>query len=80
MTDRLQKLVADAGIRSGVLNVQVLHTTTGVIVNAHEPLLLTDFKTLLEGAAPDDGRYRHDDGAARTVNVTPAERRRRRYA
>ena len=74
LTDRLERLVADAGLRFGILNVQTLHTTTAVVVNEHEPLLLTDFQALLEAAAPDDGRYRHDDMTARTVNVTDAER------
>jgi secondary thiamine-phosphate synthase enzyme len=54
--------------------VQSLHTTTAVVVNEHEPLLLTDFQDLLEAAAPVRGPYRHDDTTARTVNVTDAER------
>ena len=37
-------------------------------------LLLEDFGCLLEGAAPEDGRYRHDDPMARVVNLTDAER------
>ena len=74
VTDRLERIVADAGVRFGILNVQTLHTTTAVIVNEHEPLLLADFQALLERAAPGDGVYRHEDTAARTVNVTVAER------
>src|SRR5688500_6351965 len=74
LTDRLERLVADASIPSSILNVQTLHTTTGVIVNEHEPLLLTDFQRCLERAAPADGRYRHDDTTVRTVNVTSGER------
>lgn len=74
LTDRLERLVADAGVRFGILNVQTLHTTTAVVVNEHEPLLLADFRGLLESAAPGDARYRHDDTTARTVNVTAAER------
>jgi secondary thiamine-phosphate synthase enzyme len=74
LTDRLERLVAESGIRSGIVNVQSLHTTTAVVVNEHEPLLLTDFQDLLEAAAPVRGPYRHDDTTARTVNVTDAER------
>src|SRR5438128_8072318 len=36
LTDRLERLVADAGVRVGILNIQTLHTTTAVIVNEHE--------------------------------------------
>ena len=74
LTDRLERLVARAGVRNGLLNVQTLHTTTGIVVNEHEPLLLADFQSLLERLAPDDGRYRHDDASIRTVNVTAEER------
>ena len=74
LTERLDWLVAAAGVRSGLLNVQSLHTTTAIIVNEHEPLLLTDFQTLLETTVPGNGRYRHDDTAVRTVNVTEGER------
>jgi secondary thiamine-phosphate synthase enzyme len=74
LTDDLQRLVADADLRFGIVNVQTLHTTTAVVVNEHEPLLLADFRALLEAAAPGDGRYRHDDVTKRTVNLTDAER------
>ena len=65
VTDQLQSFVADCGLRVGVINVQTLHTTTGIVVNEHEPLLLGDFQALLEETAPCDGRYRHDDAGLR---------------
>ena len=74
LTDWLERRVADAGLSCGIVNVQTLHTTTGVVVNEHEPQLLGDFHALLQAAAPDDGRYRHDDMTVRTVNVTDRER------
>jgi secondary thiamine-phosphate synthase enzyme len=74
LTEHLERLIADAGVRFGILNVQTLHTTTAVVVNEHEPLLLADFQALLEHVAAGDGRYRHDDTTTRTVNVTAAER------
>ena len=74
LTDRLGRVIADAGLRFGILNVQTLHTTTAIVVNEHEPLLLADFQSLLEAAVPGDGRYQHDDTSARTVNLTDAER------
>ena len=74
VTDRLQSFITDASVQVGVVNVQTLHTTTGVVVNEHEPLLLGDFQAALENAAPGDGRYRHDDLVVRTVNLTDAER------
>jgi secondary thiamine-phosphate synthase enzyme len=74
VTERLEALIAASGIRFGLVNVQTLHTTTAIVVNEHEPLLLTDFVSLLERAAPRRADYRHDDWFMRTVNVTADER------
>ena len=74
LTDRLASIVAASGVRAGLLNVQSLHTTLGIMVNEHEPLLLADFAMLLDRAAPRQAVYRHDDAAVRTVNVTAEER------
>src|SRR5205085_10993456 len=52
VTGHLRALVASAGLRCGFVNVQSLHTTTAIVVNEHEPLLLTDFDALLERMAP----------------------------
>ena len=74
LTERIEALVADAGIQAGLVNVQTLHTTTAIVVNEHEPLLLADFAALLAQAAPRHACYRHDDMGARTVNLSPGER------
>jgi len=74
LTERLQRLVARSRVHCGIVNVQALHTTTGIIVNELEPLLLDDFSALLERAAPGSCSYFHDDIRRRTVNLTPYER------
>ena len=74
MTDQVEGFVADTGIEAGLVNIQTLHTTTAIVVNEHEPLLLSDFVALIERAAPLPFSYRHDDVRKRTVNVTPGER------
>jgi secondary thiamine-phosphate synthase enzyme len=74
ITDRLQSLIAGEHFRFGILNVQSLHTTTAIVVNEHEPLLLDDFEAVLERTASHAGRYGHDNPAVRTVNVTDDER------
>jgi secondary thiamine-phosphate synthase enzyme len=45
--------------------VQTRHTTTGVVVNENEPLLLEDMARALERLAPRELRYRHNDLADR---------------
>jgi secondary thiamine-phosphate synthase enzyme len=74
VTPDIQALVAQTGIDVGFVNVQSLHTTTSIVVNEHEPQLLTDFAELLERAAPPGASYRHDDLTLRTVNVISGER------
>ncbi len=73
ITERIQTLVRESGVGCGIVNVQTLHTTTGIVVNEHEPLLLDDFESTLERVARTGGQYRHDSGA-RTVNLTAGER------
>lgn len=74
LTERLQRIVARSRVHCGIVNVQALHTTTAIVVNELEPLLLDDFSALLESAAPGNSIYRHDDIQRRTVNLTPDER------
>jgi secondary thiamine-phosphate synthase enzyme len=61
LTDALSRFVAATGVRAGLLNVQTAHTTTAIVVNEHEPLLLDDFEALLERAVPGAAVYCHDD-------------------
>ena len=74
LTDRIAALIADTGLCLGFVNVQTRHTTTAIVVNEHEPLLLEDFTGLLEATAPSTRAYRHDDPRERRVNLTPDER------
>jgi secondary thiamine-phosphate synthase enzyme len=74
LTDRISTIVAVAGLRTGLVNIQTLHTTTAIVVNEHEPLLLDDFAAALERAAPSGLAYAHDDPDRRTENLAEAER------
>jgi secondary thiamine-phosphate synthase enzyme len=73
LTPELEAFVAASGIEAGLLNVQSLHTTAAIVVNEHEPLLLTDVAGLLERLAPVDALYRHDNVTLRTVNCVLGE-------
>ena len=71
-------MLEDSGVDTGVVNVQTTHTTTAVIVNEAEPLLLDDFRDLLERAASRADVYRHDDLARR--HDVPADEPRNGHA
>jgi secondary thiamine-phosphate synthase enzyme len=74
VTDEVETLVAAARLQAGLVNIQSLHTTTAIVVNESEPLLLTDLGRLLDRVAPRDASYGHDDVSLRTVNCVPGER------
>ena len=67
LTAQIEAFAAEAGIHAGIVNIQSLHTTTAIIVNEPEPLLLVDFGDLLGRAAPRDAPYRHNDLNVRTL-------------
>jgi secondary thiamine-phosphate synthase enzyme len=75
VTGLVEAVVRDAGLVAGVVTVQTRHTTMGLLVNEHEPLLLEDLRSMFERLAPTRGVYAHDDFDRRTVNVAPGERR-----
>jgi len=67
LTDRLRQEIRRAGLRTGRVYLQSLHTTLGLAVNENEPLLLRDFQDLLERIAPQGAGYHHDDFARRVA-------------
>jgi secondary thiamine-phosphate synthase enzyme len=72
LTGEVAALVERSGIRDGLVNVQTRHTTTAIIVNENEPLLLDDLAKMLERLAPRDGQYQHND-FKRRIDVPPNE-------
>jgi secondary thiamine-phosphate synthase enzyme len=68
ITGAVEQAVRRSGMVRGLAHVQSRHTTTGIVVNENEPLLLEDFRRLLEEWAPRAAAYRHNDlGARRDV-------------
>ena len=74
LTDRVTAFIKESGVRTGLVNIHGLHTTAAVIVNEHDPLLLSDVAELLERIAPQDGFYRHDNVSLRTSNCVLTDR------
>ena len=72
VTDRVREEVRRAGLRTGRVHLQSMHTTLGIAVNENEPLLLRDFELLLERLAPSGASYEHDD-FSRRIDVTVDE-------
>lgn len=60
ITDQVQEVVDQSGIREGQVLVYVPHTTMGVAVNHNESMLLQDFMRILYKIVPVDDQYSHD--------------------
>jgi secondary thiamine-phosphate synthase enzyme len=72
LTSHIANIVANSGIRYGMVNVQTKHTTTALIINENEPLLIEDLKRLLDQHVPRNGQYEHND-FDRRVDIPPDE-------
>lgn len=75
ITSALTRALEGLGLRDGVLTVQTRHTTAGLLINEHEPLLFADLRAFFERIVPAAAPFAHDDFSRRTVNLTPGERR-----
>jgi secondary thiamine-phosphate synthase enzyme len=73
LTDRVEAFLSAVHLETGWVNVQSRHTTTALLVNESEPLLLEDLLSLLERLAPRDAEYGHD-ALHRRQDVLPDER------
>lgn len=60
ITDRVQAIIDQSGVREGQVLVYVGHTTMGVTVNQNESMLIQDFMRVLYKLAPVDEHYSHD--------------------
>lgn len=60
VTEQVQKIVEESGVREGNVVVFAPHTTMGVVINHNEPMLIQDFMRVLYKLAPMDDRYSHD--------------------
>jgi secondary thiamine-phosphate synthase enzyme len=60
ITPELEKLVAESGVRSGVLTVQMLGSTGAITTIEYESGALSDLRRALETLAPADADYAHN--------------------
>jgi secondary thiamine-phosphate synthase enzyme len=73
ITDDVQEIVAESGVRFGQVTVFSTHTTAAIKVNENEPLLLQDMARILRQMAPIQADYGHNDFSRRTVNIDEGE-------
>lgn len=59
LTDRIEALVTQSGVKEGMVLVSAMHITAGVFVNDDEPGLWEDIWEWLGRLAPENPGYRH---------------------
>ena len=66
ITDALQRVIRDSGIKQGLCNVFLQHTSASLILCENAaPAVRQDLETILSRLAPDgDPAYAHDDEGA----------------
>ncbi len=63
ITPRIEAIVAESGVREGLVLCNAMHITASVFINDDEPGLHADYAKWLEGLAPFDAspqRYAHN--------------------
>jgi len=61
ITGRIGDAVRASGIRSGLVHVQSLHTTTAILLNEWQDALLDDIRQFFEGVVVRDAAWKHND-------------------
>lgn len=60
ITDKVNEIIDNSGVREGQVNVFCAHTTMGVAINHNESMLLQDFMRILYKLVPVEEQYSHD--------------------
>lgn len=63
ITEKVREQVALGGVKDGLCQVWVPHTTAGITVNENaDPSVRRDILAALERLVPENGDYRHSEG------------------
>lgn len=69
ITDEVEGFIECSGVLNGIVVVFSKHTTAAIVIQEDEPLLLDDFRNLLDSIASSDAKYSHNDFDVRTVHM-----------
>lgn len=65
ITDKIQDLIAEAGVNSGTCHIYIPHTTAGITINeGADPSVQHDIQIALTRLIPVEGDYHHREGNA----------------
>ena len=69
ITDEVEGFIESSGVLNGIVVVFSKHTTAAIVIQEDEPLLLDDFRNLLDSIASSDAKYSHNDFDVRPVHM-----------
>ncbi|MEW6722532.1 MAG: secondary thiamine-phosphate synthase enzyme YjbQ [Candidatus Micrarchaeota archaeon] len=61
ITDKVEQVIRESGVREGLVLVNPMHITAAVVVNDNESGLHSDYLRILEKLVPYGADYRHND-------------------
>jgi secondary thiamine-phosphate synthase enzyme len=62
VTDQVRRVVREAGVRTGLCNVYIRHTSASLVVQENaDPSVLRDLQAFLARLAPEGDFYEHDE-------------------
>lgn len=74
ITSKIEEIVMNSEIRNGMITIQTMHTTTGIMINERLECLESDIQTFFEELVPEDRAYVHarmlDDYGSTAGNPT----------
>lgn len=73
LSEFTREVVVRSKVRHGQVTVHTPHTTTTIVLNESETGFLNDFRRMMDGLAPVDSYYEHDDHDLRTENLQEDE-------
>lgn len=59
ITPEIEKIVAESGVRNGLVNVMTMHTSSGLTVTEGLPCLKVDIMNHLAKLVPEEENYHH---------------------
>lgn len=70
ITDKVESIVKKSKIENGICTIFAVGSTSAVIINENEPMLLEDLKDSLENISPEEKIYHHSENAFSHIRST----------
>ena len=63
ITEKVESVIKKSEIQNGICNIFAVGSTSAILVNENEPMIIQDLKDSLEGISPQEKFYHHAENA-----------------